>query len=190
MQCFWWVGGAKDGGDCEADIESNVGGRSSEGESEECEWLRNVHDCVVTMEYSRVTYDNRAQCTILYYLRADDRISQQSPERSRDDPGMYCGKNGESCGALLDKGTSGEELKRESEEIEYEEEPELDATDSGLSPTRNEDEVPDEEDAEAAGDDVGDVGERAVDTDERDAALWIYADRSFCGAGRYTLENG
>ena len=65
-------------------------------------------------------------------------------------------------GALREHGAIGEQLEGEGEEVEDEEAAELDASDGGLPPVREEDEGGGEEDAERDHDYVGDVRERAI----------------------------
>lgn len=102
---------------------------------------------------------------------------------------MYRGEDGEGGRALLDKGAGREELERQREEVEDEEEAELDASDGGLAAAGDVDEEGDEDDAEAARDDVGNVGERAVVADEGDAALWVHADGRGRGVRGDVVEN-
>ena len=80
-------------------------------------------------------------------------------------------------------------MERECEEVEDKEQAELDAPHGSLSSTCGIDEEGDDEDAEAARDDVGDVGERAVVAHERDAALWVHADGRGRGIRGDVLEN-
>lgn len=91
-------------------------------------------------------------------------------------------------GALREHGAIGEQLEGEGEEVEDEEAAELDASDGGLPPVREEDEGGGEEDAERDHDYVGDVRERAVRAGRLDATGGVDAHGRGGGVGRDTLE--
>lgn len=171
MQCLRRVRRTEYRSKSEGDIQSDVGSGGDEGQGEESKG------------------DQRAQCPILNNLRADHRVRQQSPESRCYDASMNRGEDGESSGALLEESTGGQELQHEGEEVEDEEYAEFGSSDCGFAPAGDKDEVENKDDAEAAGDDVGYVGERAICADEEDAALGIHANRSDFWVSRRALED-
>lgn len=136
-----------------------------------------------------MTHDQGAQRAVLNYLRADNRIRQQSPKRRRYRSGMYRSENREGGGALFKKCSGGQELEDKGEPVKDEEYAELGSAHGGLAARGDPDEVCDKKDAQAAGDDVGDVGERSIYADEEDGTLRVHADRSKFWICRRSLED-
>lgn len=125
-----------------------------------------------------MTHDQRAQRAVLDYLRADNGGPQQRPKRRRYHSSMYRREDREGVRALLEECTGGQDLEHESQEVEGKEDAELGSADGRLATAGDPGEVGNKEDAEAAGDDVGDVGDRTICAGESDATLGIHANGS------------
>lgn len=149
-----------------------------------------------------MTHDEGAQGAVLDDLGGDEGVGQQRPEECGDGACVDGGEDDEGGGALCEESPGGKELEGEGEEVEDEKNAEFDAawgrgegglvwngmeagleprTDGSLSTGGEEDEGSDDEDADAAHDDVGDVGYGAAGADEGDAALGV--DAHGCGGG-------
>lgn len=166
VQCVWWIGRAKGMSECESDVERDIGRCCEECDHQEGKWYY------------------RAQSAIFNYLRGNNSIPQEGPEGRCHYSSMNGSEDCESCRSLFEERPGGDDLKRERDEVHDEEVAEFHSANGSFSSTSHDDQTKNDQDADAASDDISDVAERTLVASSENAAGRVNAHGSRIGVCR------